>query len=268
METLKDTIEKNKKQKEFYNTKKKSLPSKVWSFVREKSLKNIRKELGILEQSYSLHKEWLGDLSSKKVLDLGCYSGNHLSRYMAENCKEYVGLDLSEVGIEKLKKKIADIPHARAEAKDFFSDDFSDKDFDIIYAYGVLHHFKNVDTLIARLNEKLSPSGLIVSYDPLQTSYPIWILRKLYRPFQSDAAWEWPFSRQTIAKFDKAFDILERRGVLGKSKWYFLYNMLPLSAQHKKKWGQKAHRLDWERSATSDRHLYSCMQLNLLMQKA
>ena len=91
METLQDTLKKNEKQKEFYNKKKKSLPSRIWSFVREKSLKNIRKELGILEQSYALHQQWMGDLSNKRVLDLGCYSGNSLSRYMATNCKTWKG---------------------------------------------------------------------------------------------------------------------------------------------------------------------------------
>lgn len=267
METLQDTLKKNEKQKEFYNKKKKSIPSKIWSFVREKSLKNIRRELGILEESYALHKEWMGDLSDKKVLDLGCYAGNSLSRYLAENSKEYIGLDLSDVAIAKLNEKLKELPNARAIAADFFSDDFSEENFDLIYAYGVLHHFKNVDTLIARLNQKLSPGGQIISYDPLETSRPIWLLRKMYRPFQSDAAWEWPFTRKTIRKFDAGFEVLEKRGVLGKSKWYFLYSMLPISKEKKLKWGKKAHKKDWERSATSNRYLFSCMQLNMLMQK-
>ncbi len=267
METLQDTLKKNEKQKEFYNKKKKSLPSRIWSFVREKSLKNIRKELGILEQSYALHKQWMGDLSNKRVLDLGCYSGNSLSRYMATNCKTYVGLDLSDVAIAKLNEKLKDVPHARAIAADFFSEDFTESNFDLIYAYGVLHHFKNVDNLILRLDEKLAPGGEIISYDPLQTSYPIWFIRMLYRPFQSDAAWEWPFSRNTYRKFESNFELLERRGVLGKSKWYFLYAMLPFSKEKKLRWGKAAHRYDWERSAVSNSHLYSCMQLNLHLRK-
>ncbi len=267
METLHETLEKNKKQKEFYNTKKKSIPSKIWSFIREKSLKNIRKELGILQQSYALHRSWMGDLSEKKVLDLGCYSGNNLSRYLAEKSKSYIGIDLSDVAIEKLNKKLADIPTASAVSMDFFSDDFAEKDFDLIYAYGVLHHFKNVDNLIAKLDEKLAPGGQIISYDPLETSRPVWVLRKLYRPFQSDAAWEWPFSRKTLRKFEEGFEVRETRGVLGKSKWYFLVNLLPMSRDSKVRWGKKAHQKDWEKSASSRSHLLTCMQLNMLMQK-
>lgn len=267
METLQDTLEKNRKQKEFYNKKKKSIPTRIWSFIREKSLKNIRKELGILEESYALHQEWMGDLSGKKILDLGCYSGNRLSIHMASNCEEYIGLDLSDVAIDKLNEKLKDIPQAKAVAQDFFSDEFAEGDFDLIYAYGVLHHFKNVDNLIHRLNEKLAPGGKIISYDPLETSYPIWFIRKLYRPFQTDAAWEWPFTRKTIKKFDAAFNILEKRGVLGKSKWYFVYSMLPLSREKKLNWGRKAHKKDWDRSARSNQYLYRCMQLNMFMEK-
>jgi len=267
METVQETLDKNKKQQEFYNNKKKSFPSKIWSFVREKSLKNIRKELGILEGSYELHKSWMGNLADKKVLDLGCYSGNSLSLYIAKNCKEYVGIDLSDKAINKLNQKVKDIPNARAICKDFFSDDFNDSNFDLIYAYGVLHHFKSVDNLIVQLNKKLAAKGQIISYDPLETSYLIWFVRKLYRPFQSDAAWEWPFNRQTLEKFKQGFTILEKRGVLGASKWYFLYAMLPMSKEKKVAWGKKKHKKDWERSSTSNSHLHKCMQLNMLMQK-
>lgn len=267
METVQDTLEKNKKQKEFYNTKKKSVPSRIWSLLREKSLKNIRKELGILQQSYALHREWMGDLSGKKVLDLGCYSGNALSRHLAENSQQYIGIDLSDKAIAKLQQKLADLPHAEAQAVDFFSEAFTEKDFDLIYAYGVLHHFKNVDQLIAKLDEKLAADGRIIAYDPLETSRPIWLLRKMYRPFQSDAAWEWPFTRKTVKKFEQGFQLLERRGVLGTSKWYFLYNMLPFPKEKKIQWGKRAHAKDWEQSAQSTAHLFTCMQLNMHLQK-
>lgn len=267
MESVQETLKKNEKQKEFYNVKKKSVPTKIWHFIREKSLKNIRKELGMLGQSYDLHKQWMGDLSQKKVMDLGCYSGNTLSLHLAKNCKEYIGIDLSDKAIAKLNEKLKDIPTAKAISMDFFSEDFKENEFDLIYAYGVLHHFKNVDILISRLDEKLAPNGTIISYDPLQTSRPIWLLRMLYRPFQSDAAWEWPFTRKTVRKFKSAFNSIETRGVLGSSKWYFLVSFLPISKEKKLAWGQKAHQKDWERSSLSESHLFKCMQLNMYLQK-
>ena len=268
MKTQEEILEINKKQKEFYTHKKKNFPTRIWSLVRERTLKQIRRDIGILNQSYDIHKVWFGDLSNKKVLDLGCHAGNYWSRYLAENSREYIGLDLSDIGIATLAKNIAEFPNAKAIAADFLSDtDFPDKDFDIIYAYGVLHHFQNVDLLISKLNEKLAPGGVIISYDPLETSLPIKLIRTLYRPFQSDKDWEWPFTRSTYRKFAKAFNIKERRGVLGTAKWYFIVNMLPISEAKKKSIGERWHKNDWAKSATSDSHLFSCMQLTMLMEK-
>ena len=267
MKTQEEIIEINKKQKEFYNHKKKNLPTRIWSFVREKTLKKIRKDIGVLNQSYDLHKVWFGDVSNKKVLDLGCFAGNYWSLYLAEHSKQYIGLDLSDLAIEKLNKRIEKFPNAKAVAVDFLSDDFAEKDFDIIYAYGVLHHFQNPDVLIAKLNEKLAPNGTIISYDPLETSLPIKFIRVLYRPFQSDKDWEWPFSRKTYYKFHNTFNVIERHGVLGQAKWYFLINLLPISDEKKQAIGKKWHKKDWDLSATSDSHLFKCMQLTMLMQK-
>lgn len=264
---LSKTLHVNKKQAEFYNTKKKNFPTRVWSNIREKTLKGIRRDLHILQDSYDLHKIWFGDLRNKKVLDLGCFAGNYHSLYLAENSKTYIGLDLSQVGIDRLNKKLEHIPSAKGIVNDFLSDAFEEKDFDLIYAYGVLHHFENVDLLISKLNEKLAKNGRIISYDPLQTSTPIWLIRKLYRPFQSDAEWEWPFTRKTLRKFDQNFDILEKRGVLGYAKWYFIINFIPLSKSTKLRIGKSLHLKDWENSNASMSHLFSCMQFTMLMSK-
>lgn len=264
---LDKTLEVNKKQAEFYNTKKKNLPTRIWSNIREKTLKGIRRELNILQESYDLHKSWFGDLSDKKVLDLGCFAGNYHSMYLAENSKQYIGLDLSDKAIAKFNKRLEHIPTAEAVSKDFLAAEFAEKDFDIIYAYGVLHHFQNVDLLIEKLNEKLAEGGRIISYDPLETSTPVWIIRKLYRPFQSDAAWEWPFNRKTMRKFDANFNILEKRGVLGYAKWYFVVNLLPIPKAKKMAWGKRMHKKDWEKSDASMSHLFKCMQLTMHMQK-
>ena len=81
MKTQEEIIEVNKRQKDFYNHKssKKNLPTQLWYYFREKTLKKIRKDIGILNESYEIHKNWFGDLSNKKVLDLGCFEGNYWS---------------------------------------------------------------------------------------------------------------------------------------------------------------------------------------------
>lgn len=257
----------NKRQQEFYNTKKKNLPTRVWSFFRNGALNRIKKDLGVEKEIYQLHKTWFGDLSNKKVLDLGCYEGNSLSFYLAQNAEEYLGIDLSEKGIANLGRRLENIRGAQVKTIDFLSDEFTEKDFDLIYAYGVLHHFKDVDELIIRLKEKLKQGGRIVSHDPLKTSLPIKIIRTIYRPFQSDREWEWPFSKKTFYKFENAFEIKERRGVLGKAKYTAIINLLPLAEDRRVEKAKQWHRQDWERSREDDNYLFSCMHLSMLMQK-
>lgn len=257
----------NQKQSAFYNHKKRNAASRLWSKLREGGLKNLRRELGILGQCYDLHKTWLGDISNKKILDLGCYEGNALSVYMAENAQSYIGIDLSEKGIKVLSQKINHIPSAKAICVDFLSDDFTEKDFDIIYAYGVLHHFENVPLLAQTLKNKLVAGGRIIAYDPLKTSWPVWIARSIYRPFQSDALWEFPFGRKTLKTLEMDFTFKETRGVLGWSKYFLLFLWLPFHRKTILKWAKKTHAFDWEKSANKKSHLYRCMQLNLLLEK-
>ncbi len=263
----KETIETNLRQKAFYDKKRKNFATKVWYALRNGILREVRKSIGVEKQLHLLHLEWCGDLTNKKVLDLGCYEGNSMSMHLALNSKEYVAIDLSENGIAHLSNRIKDLPHARAFAIDFLSKEFTEKDFDLIYAYGVLHHFKDVELLINKLNEKLNSNGTIISNDPLQTSLPIKLIRTLYRPFQSDKDWEWPFSKKVYYQFENAFKIKDRRAMLGKSKWFFLVNFLPMAADKKTAIVQKWHQEDWEQSRVSDSHMFSCMHLTMLMQK-
>lgn len=269
--SIQETVALNKKQKEFYNTEEEkarnNLPTRIWFGIRNGILAKYRKSFDITDRVYVAHREWLGDLTDKKVLDLGCYRGNVLSLYLAENAKEYIGIDLSDVGIAKLSEKIKELgyPNAKAVAVDFLSSEFADKDFDIIYAYGVLHHFENPDILISKLNEKLKKGGIIISYDPLATSRPIKLLRTLYRPFQSDKEWEWPFTKKTLEKFDTSFNVLEKKGILGKSKYGILLNYLPLNKNYKRKKINHMIDSDWDSVSWSDIH--QCMHLTMKMQK-
>ena len=206
-------------------------------------------------------------MSNKKILDLGCYEGNALSVYMAENAQSYIGIDLSEKGIQVLSEKIDHIPSAKAICVDFLSDDFTEENFDVIYAYGVLHHFENVPLLAQTLKNKLVSGGQIIAYDPLKTSWPIWIARSIYRPFQSDAMWEFPFGRKTLKTLELHFNFKETRGVLGWSKYFLLLMWFPFQRNFILNWAKKSHAFDWERSAHKRLHLYRCMQLNLLLEK-
>lgn len=246
---------------------KPNLFSRLWRGFRNGPLNGFQKQYALRQRMYDLHKEWMGDLSDKKVLDLGCLRGNTLSLYMAEHAREYVGIDLSDVAIAELNKKLEPLnkPSARALAVDFLSDEFTDGDFDIIYAFGVLHHFQNFEVLLQRLTEKLKPGGEVISFDPLETSVPVQGLRKLYRPFQQDKDWEWPFNKKTFPHIEQYFDIRELRGVLGKTKYGLLLHLLPLNKAFKKRVIEKQIASDWRPQSYTE--VLNCMQVTMRLSR-
>ena len=263
-------LETNTRQKEFYNAANDSritnLPMKTWRFVR-------RRMYGLMDQSevwtdvFKLHKEWIGNLEGKKVLDFGCYEGNKLSHYLASSASEYVGIDLSDKALAKLSDSFQKkgISGARVQCVDVLSSEFEGGGFDVIYAQGVLHHFNPIEALLPVLHSKLNPGGRIVSFDPLQTSLLTRGVRAVYHPFRSDKDWEWPFRREIFGKFRQYFAIEHMQGFLGRSKWAIPITFVnkDLAARLLERW----HRSDMALATGENRHLWGCLQLAMCMTK-
>jgi 2-polyprenyl-3-methyl-5-hydroxy-6-metoxy-1,4-benzoquinol methylase len=263
-----ETLKINEKQREFYNKsgKGKNFISSAWSYFRNSLISDFRTRYGIKDKVYAAHKEWMGNLSGKKVLDLGCLRGNALSIYMAKNAGSYLGIDLSDVAIGILKSRLEKngCVNATAKAIDFYSPEFKEKDFDIIYAYGVIHHFPDMDQLFSRISEVMKPDGMLILYDPLETSLPVKIARMLYRPFQNDKAWEWPFTKNSLHKIKNSFSVLKVHGVLGKSKWAIALQPLPVPG--KKSIIQKWIDDDWNIQEIGPA-LYKCMHVTMCVKR-
>lgn len=258
-------LELNREQQAFYETPKDvrgNLATKLWARAR-RSLSAVREELGVTELVLNLHQQWLEPLEGKRVLDLGCFAGNRLSLPIARRCGFYLGIDLSQPAIAELDRKLRseNLAHAHAKAMDFLSADFSYPPFEVIYAYGVLHHFEHFETLLQLLHARLAPGGVVVSWDPLETAPSMWLLRRLYRPFQSDKAWEFPFNRRTFDQIQRYFDIEAVQGVMGAAKWG-----VPL-ALLRRDLVTKLHRRDVESAKALGPGLWRCMQVALLLKR-
>lgn len=240
----------------------------VWSRMRVK-LVDMRRMAGLDEQIHRLHTAWLGDLTGARVLDLGCFEGNHLSLWMAENCADYTGMDLSEqaIGILNARLQARGIPHARGCAEDFLANSYPDNSFDVVYAYSVLHHFKDRRVLMEELNRVLKPGGVIIAFDPMMTEPLNRIARALYRPFQSDRAWEWPFTRATFKLFEQHFEIADMQGCLGMVKLGFPFQMASRSERLGRRialWGAK---FDGRHANRLGPSFYFCWQVTLRLRK-
>ena len=240
--------------------------TRLWSSARD-AQHRIQSAVGIEQAVYELHRQWLGDLSDKRVLDLGCEAGTHLSLTIAEQSKYYLGIDLSSVGIQELQKKLRErgLAHAEAKAIDFLSPEFTDRDFDVIYAMSVAHHFKYFDVFLKELSDRLKPRGIVITYDPLQTSGIVRKLRALYRPFQSDRDWEWPFTKESFEQIQQYFTIVGVQGDTGHLKW-----CLPLalfSDTYAIRLAKHLHAKDLREANRLGKGLWSCIHATMCWQK-
>ena len=224
-------LETNVAQADYYNQTDGGLTSgsngfatNLWRRMRQRALVTVSDTQR--DRVYGIHREWLGDLSGKKVLELGVGHGSALSHHLANGCAAYHGLDLSAREIDLLKAHMPKGSHIHYHVDDFLSDSFSETNFDVIYAHSVFHHFEHMDVLFNRIKERLAPGGQIITYDPLQVWLPIRMLRAAYRPFQTDAEWEFPFTRETCNQISNAFHVQDRFGVFNRAKWAMLLGVI------------------------------------------
>jgi SAM-dependent methyltransferase len=259
-----DMVRVNRDQGAYYGGPRRRGPAgELWAAARRR-LGGLRTSLGIKAEVYDLHRAWLGDLAGRRVLDLGCHSGNALSLEMARAADSYLGIDLSAPAIATLRSRLLHISGARAQAMDFL-DLAPEERFDVVYAYSVLHHFRHLATALDRVDLHLAPGGVLITYDPLETSLPIRLARRLYRPFQPDAAWEWPFDRAAVRLLLDRFETVEVRGLLGRSKWALPLSWLSpsLAASVGRRW----HAGDRVAAARPGRRLYASMHLTACLRK-
>ena len=258
----------NKRQTVYYESPsdtRGNVPTRIWGRVRDR-IEMVRRGLGVDRDVYALHWRWMGDLSGKRVLDLGCNEGNVLSIPIAEKSESYLGIDLSRPAIEKLRNKLREkgLLHADAQAVDFLSDEFTGE-FDVVYAHGVAHHFKHFEVFLKALERRLAPNGIAITLDPLQTSLPVKVARALYRPFQADSEWEWPFTKRTFELIQEYFEIEAVQGIMGHAKWSLL--LAPFSREYATRVGSRLHSRDLAEAHRLGRGLWRCMVATMCWRK-
>ncbi len=236
-----------------------NLPTRMWGRLRGIS-ERIRKEAGIKDFILNWQRRTLGDVAGKRVLDLGCGSGNRISIELARNATEYLAFDLSAPAIAELRRKLDAVGLQRAgtTAGDFLSPAFPYEPFDVVYANSVIHHFHPLDRILGPLRERTAPGARIVLMDPLQTCVSMHVVRGLTRPLRSDAAWNWPFTREDLKTISKYFEISAVQGFLGHSKWAVAAAVVPGCEQRAIRWARRLHALDAAEADSPGRGLWRC----------
>ena len=219
---LKKALKINQKQAEFYDSisfvdekeefigysshRMANLVTRIWASLRYRQ-QRVFEQSGAGNKKDEFITRWIRAKQGGRFLEIGCFQGTRASWPLIESAGNYVGVDLSEHATEVLSKTIAEsgFSHkASAKAVDFLLLDESDK-FDIVFAHGVLHHFEDAELLFCKIDKVLSDDGVLIFTEPSAVNLLYRIVRAVYRPFQSDAAWEFPFSRKTVNRLHAHF---------------------------------------------------------------
>jgi len=123
------------------------------------------------------------DVEDKYVLDAGCGTGIFSLIFSKKGAKKVEGIDISEGSLDKalsLKKKFK-IQNIDFKREDMLQISFKDKTFDIVWAWGSIHHttapLKAVEELIRVL--KRDGSLLLAVYNKTKITFLHEILRKI-----------------------------------------------------------------------------------------
>ena len=229
MKTTGEMIDVNRRQAEFYDSihaaeadkghggyaenQEANLFTRAWAALRYRQQAAV-KEAGIEARVNKIHEEWARRKAGGKFLEVGCFSGSRMTFTLAGIAGSYLGVELSPKAVAALNEKFnaAGLSgKAEAQAVDFLTMEASNQ-FDFLYAHGVLHHFENPQPLFSKLAALAKPDAILVFAEPAAI-HPLYrLLRALYRPFQSDAAWEWPFTRRTVEALETHFEPVEGYG--------------------------------------------------------
>lgn len=234
-----------------------SLTTNLWRKLRGRAFAALPSDYtaSIVE----MHRRWIGDVSGLKVLELGCGVGSAFSVEFARDARDYVAIDLSETRTQRLRRTLARYPRARIHTADFLGDAFREEGFDLIYAQAVFHHFEHFDAFLDVVEKKLAPGGRVITRDPVEMWLPVRVVRAIYRPFQTDVEWEYPFTAKTIRTIEERFDVLDRKGLLNRGKWTAVLGVV--SPRLAARLAPRLHEVDM-RSETSPADLRKSLQVS------
>lgn len=235
-----------------YESKQNSTATNLWRRFRSRIMDTIE-SVDVSQSLNGRYLEWVGDISDARLLDLGVGNGNSLSVEFARQSREYVAIDLSEARVRTYRSKLEyeGVDNATVLATDFLSDDFSEIDFDVVYAMSVMHHFQHLEAFLKVLHRRTSPNAIVLTLDPLETWLPARMIRLAYRPFQTDKAWEFPFSHHSLRTIGRYFSFEGIQGLYHRSKWATL--LAPFSRSLALKKVRHWHELDWKKDRSLDR---------------
>ena len=116
----------------------------------------------------------------KRALGIGVGLGGYAFE-LAELGADVVGIDISEVGVDRALKKVAEEgmgDHMEFRVMNAEALEFSDNSFDLVYGSGILHHL-DIGKICRELQRVLKPDGKGIFFEPLGHNPLINLYRRL-----------------------------------------------------------------------------------------
>ena len=185
------------------------------------SKKKSRFENIFYKALFNINEDFLNFLEinakNSEILDYGCGVGTLIEKLIKFKPKKIVGIDISEVSINKAKERIKELKGK----VDFYVDNcektqFDNNSFDIVYGSGILHHLK-IDECLNEIHRILKPNGSLLFIEPLGTNPIINLYRKLTP--KSRSIDEHPF-------MNKDFEYIDNKFINMKIKYYGFLTLL------------------------------------------
>jgi SAM-dependent methyltransferase len=103
--------------------------------------------------------EWAG----REVLEIGLGQGAE-SEQIIRRGGHWSGLDLTAEAVRRVSARLAlrDLPYRQIRQGSVLSIPWPDRQFDIVFSHGVLHHVPEITTAAAEIRRVLRPDGLLV----------------------------------------------------------------------------------------------------------
>ena len=131
---------------------------------------------------YNINEDFFSHIQKKadqsQILDFGCGTGLFVERTIKYKPKKIVGIDISEVSIDKAKKNAKKM----GLEVDYYVDNcertkFESNSFDIVYGTGILHHLE-FNKCLDEIHRILKSKGNLIFIEPLGTNPIINLYRK------------------------------------------------------------------------------------------
>lgn len=106
----------------------------------------------------------INSANPKKLLDVGCGTGNVLIKLNSTKDLSLYGLDISEKMIETAKKNLGNKAELKVGDSEYMP--WEDDSFDVIVCNASFHHYPNPEKVLLEMNRVLKSTGTLIIGDP------------------------------------------------------------------------------------------------------